>query len=299
MASLSLPNGAPEGPRRRMYLFRSTLSLFQCSNAASTSGSGPQPHDITRWEETTDLSQIYSIPQILWPCFDIKCHIGVIIIADKICADTSMSLAQKLLAGRVFEHAGPSMRTGREAVGRGLDMKGLNGITGLEFVGWTARQDRELDGYLQQLVSAGRDINSKPPYNPIFWNCHDISCRFVRAVVTEDSDLAPLCDITAAFERAKFNVRMTVEVVVGTAENFLLNAVASMAGLGFPHAALWLYNKAVGIHARHVMWRQGVLLRRTCLAELEGQFPGLRELRVIEGEWDAFVKSIPALYPPL
>lgn len=153
---------------------------------------------------------------------------------------------------------------------------------------------------VQRLVSAGHDIESKPPYDPIFWNCHDISCRFVRAAAAEDSHLARLCEITAAFERAKFGVRTTGELVIGTVENLVLDAVAPMIpGFGFASVALRLRDKAAQMHARNVVWRQGVLLRRTCSAELERQFPRLRELRVIEGEWDAFVKSIPALYPPL
>lgn len=129
-----------------MYLFRSTLSLLQASQAASTSGGTSQPRETARWEETSDLSRIKSLPQLLFPWFDIKCHIGVIVIADDICADTRMSLAHKLMAGRVYEHAGSSMRTASEAVGKGLDIKAVKGITGLEFAGWTTKQDRELDG---------------------------------------------------------------------------------------------------------------------------------------------------------
>ncbi|KAK3343446.1 hypothetical protein B0T25DRAFT_521590 [Lasiosphaeria hispida] len=184
-----------------MYLFRSPLSLLQSSNAGSTTGHGHQPHHDTRWEDTTDLNQTDALPRIASPFFDIKCHVGVIVISDKTCADTSTSLAQKLLAGRVFEHAGSSLRNAREATGRVLgSMKAAKDITGLEFVGCTTMRDAELD-----LISAGGDVNSKPPYDPIFWNCHDISSRFARVAATEDSDIAPLREVTAALERAKFS----------------------------------------------------------------------------------------------
>jgi hypothetical protein len=74
----------------------------------SVSACGVVSNQIINWNDTADLSQTAELPTITSRDFDIRSDIGIIIIDEHVCADSSLTLKQKLMEGLVFEHSGPS-----------------------------------------------------------------------------------------------------------------------------------------------------------------------------------------------
>ncbi|KAG8424585.1 hypothetical protein J3458_001362 [Metarhizium acridum] len=168
-------------------MFQSPLSLVEFLQSSSGSGFGVFQQGRFLGGDLTDLNETTSLPRISQTPFDIRCHIGIIVIDESICANTALTLRQKLVSGRIYEHSGPVMTPARDAVGRVADEAIVARLVALEFVGHTNRENSELDVLLQELIRVDRGLNSKPPYRPIFWNCHDIACRFAFLAITPDA----------------------------------------------------------------------------------------------------------------
>jgi hypothetical protein len=62
-----------------------------------------------------------------------------------VCADTTLTLLQKLATGKVYEHSGPSIEQAGHAVGRIADTAFVRRFTALECVGYTDKWDEALD----------------------------------------------------------------------------------------------------------------------------------------------------------
>jgi hypothetical protein len=107
--------------------------------------SGVDPEKDVDWHDTTELSLTTAVPKISTGVFSILCHLGVIIIDDHVCADTSLTLEQKLLEGIIFEHPGANIERSRDGVGRKANLKFVKLITALEFIGYTVMENPELD----------------------------------------------------------------------------------------------------------------------------------------------------------
>lgn len=52
--------------------------------------------------------------------FDLQSHPGVIVVLNHDCADTSLTLAQKLERGHVHEDTGPEMLSSENDIGRSI-----------------------------------------------------------------------------------------------------------------------------------------------------------------------------------
>jgi len=115
---------------------------FLRSTSASASQGASNP---VHWDDAAGPSQIITLPQISTTPFDFLSHIGVIVIEDEVYADTNLTLAQKLLTGKIFEHPGPKLKQARYAVGKVATLEYVTRIFALEFVGYTNLDNLELD----------------------------------------------------------------------------------------------------------------------------------------------------------
>jgi hypothetical protein len=67
------------------------------------------PLSTVDWEDTIALHDITSIPKISPGDFDIRTHVGVLILDEEASEDPSLTLVQKLTQGKIFEHPGTSL----------------------------------------------------------------------------------------------------------------------------------------------------------------------------------------------
>jgi hypothetical protein len=77
--------------------------------------------------------------------FDIRCHIGVIIIEDAICVDNSRSFQQKLLEGVIYEHEGNTMKRSADGTGKISTISRVRKFTALGYIGETMMENLELN----------------------------------------------------------------------------------------------------------------------------------------------------------
>jgi hypothetical protein len=57
-------------------------------------------------------------------------------------------------------------------------------------------------------------LDRKPPYRPIYWNCHDVACRFAYLAIRRVEDAATIQDLSGIFERVKFGAQRTLDSYV-------------------------------------------------------------------------------------
>ncbi|KAI7776956.1 hypothetical protein LA080_004250 [Diaporthe eres] len=185
----------------------SPLAFLDSLQSTSGSASGAAVDQLIRWDDNADLSQVTSLPHIPVTPFNILCHIGAVVIEDGICGDRSLTVAEKLLAGRIFEHAGKSMPSTKDAHGKSMQAGFVRQIAALNFVGHTHMDDDQLDNLLRELLRVNRNMSSRPAYRPLYWNCHDIGCRFAYLAIGGDADISLIQHLSGIFERAKFRAQ--------------------------------------------------------------------------------------------
>jgi hypothetical protein len=103
------------------------------------------PNPDVNWNDRNDLRLAAELPRITTQAFDIRCHIGVIIIDRGISDDTTLSLEDKLRSGWIFEHPGPHVERSIDVVGRMPRPGEINTFTALEFVEHTTKGNDELN----------------------------------------------------------------------------------------------------------------------------------------------------------
>lgn len=69
-------------------MFQTPLSFVEFIQSASRVSSGILPDPLLQWDDTTDLSNTTSLPRIFSERFNFTCHLGIIAIAEIVCADT-------------------------------------------------------------------------------------------------------------------------------------------------------------------------------------------------------------------
>ncbi len=74
------------------------------------------------------------------------------------------------------------------------------------------------DSTVQDLIRVDGTLDSKSRYKPLYWNCHDIGCRFAYLAATPDANLSLLRELSGRFERAKFATQRTLDTVVMSAQ---------------------------------------------------------------------------------
>ncbi|CAF3620941.1 unnamed protein product [Fusarium graminearum] len=189
--------------RLRMFLFQTSLSFEDFSHSNSSTSDLDPFSDISS-DDTPDVSDITTLPDILSVPFKFMSHLGIVAIQDEFFADKALSLRDKLATGKIYEHPGPYLKQSNDAFGRPVDTTFLNNITALGFIAYSNMDDTELDVLVQQLISVHGILHVRPVYHPIFWNSHDVACRFAYIAATPTSDLSRLRQLSTTFERAKF-----------------------------------------------------------------------------------------------
>jgi hypothetical protein len=99
----------------------------------------------TGWQDFSDPSLTAVLPKLSTGLFDIRTHLGIIILEEDTCTDTGLNLSQKLAVGTIYEHAGPEME--RSLDGRGVTSNAelVETFTALEFIGHTIMNNDDLD----------------------------------------------------------------------------------------------------------------------------------------------------------
>jgi hypothetical protein len=274
--------------------------------------------------DIADLSFTTALPKISTGFFDIKCHIGVIIIDDHVCADTSLTLEQKLLKGMIFEHSGPDMKRSIDGQGRRANTRFAKIITALEFIGYTEMGNADLDdlceystyvdfalghtsniGHLlvQNIIRVDAALDKKPRYRPIYWNCHDIAVRFAFLATAGYASFELAKMLSKLFERTKFNFQKTSNILIPHASSFAFDTAFGLAGVAFPPlGTVTLAQKVIRngtiIAQQQIMTYSALMDRKSWVDTLEQRFPRLLGLGIDEEQWQKLVDSvsiIPAL----
>lgn len=99
------------------------------------------------WNDKTDLSLTTSIPKISTSVFNTCSHVGVIVVPEHDCGVTSLTLAQKLERGHVYERAESNMFSLEDGIGKSVlgDTSWVRSITALEFCGYVMKTIDQLD----------------------------------------------------------------------------------------------------------------------------------------------------------
>ncbi|QPC78187.1 hypothetical protein HYE68_008939 [Fusarium pseudograminearum] len=265
--------------RLRMFLFETPLS-FEDFNPSNSSTSHLYPFSDISSNDTSDLSEITSLPGIPSTPFKFISHLGIVAIRDEVFTDKALSLRDKLATGKIYEHPGPYLKQSNDAFGRPVDTTFLNNITALDFVAYSNMDDAELDVLVQQLISVHGILHLRPVCHPIFWNSHDVACRFAYIAATPTSDLSRLRQLSTTFERAKF--AFIREPKPKLSPIFIYSFFAKF--LRLHNSPRYLYNNQNSVMTRHAsegkMFAEMVKLR----------FPILRFLNeVTEEEWNDLI----------
>lgn len=298
---------------RRIFMFQSPLSLAEFLRSASGSRCGVPPCTPIDWDDTADLSETATLPRISERPFSFVCHIGIMVIDNTDCANTNLTLEKKLLAGTIYEHSGPQMEQASHAIGRAVDSKFVKSLAAIEYIGHTTMEESNLNGLLQELVRADRALDRPPPYKPLFWNCHDIACRFAFLAATPDQNLHLLRELSGRFERAKFSSQRLLRAAAENAYNVSVEHVngyvnSSLATTGstaiyraaaytspvmvIPIALKWLGTTAM-TEAQTYSAVSRAISERTIWAEtLDQRFPRLNLLNdVTRDEWNQLLET--------
>lgn len=149
------------------------------------------------------------------------------------------------------------------------------------------------------------DLDEKPPYRPVMWNCHDIACRFAFLAV-ETEALATISELSGIMERAKFVVQQEIDAwvyrIIHAGSNTLANSTisAEIAATGssatLPPYGYFVVARCliqVSWHFRSAKQLRDALLtealadRRKWSNTLRERFPQLHHLNdVTDNEWD-------------
>lgn len=117
------------------------------------------------------------------------------------------------------------------------------------------------------LVSVHGIMSIKPPYQPVFWNCHDIACRFAFLAATRDGDVQLIRELSGICERAKFSFQRNVTF------GYIMLSMLSIPG-----------RTVESVVSREVS------KRRMCADMLKLRFPRLDCLNdVTDEEWDEII----------
>lgn len=132
-------------PTRCVYLFQNPLRFVTALSSASTAGIIADPS--IDWNDRTEPRFSTTLPRLSAGTFDIRSHVGVIIIPASCCADSSLTLAQKLRRGIIYEHQGNGMLSSQEGIGRPVlgNELWVRSVTALEFCGYTGKTVAALD----------------------------------------------------------------------------------------------------------------------------------------------------------
>ena len=161
---------------------------------------------------------------------------------------------------------------------------------------------------MQELIRVGANLDEKPAYRPIYWNCHDIGCRLAFLAAIPGSDLTRLSNLSGTFERAKFSVQISVDSITSTATSWAETGVRQLESynrmplqvphpLPMPHEALALRMLYSGFKSawRSIkisdnikdMVRRAIYDRHLWAGTLNQRFPNLQLLNdVTHHEWD-------------
>lgn len=127
-----------------MFLFQTSLSFEDFSHSNSSTSDLDPFSDISS-DDTPDVSDITTLPDILSVPFKFMSHLGIVAIQDEFFADKALSLRDKLATGKIYEHPGPYLKQSNDAFGRPVDTTFLNNITALGFIAYSNMDDTELD----------------------------------------------------------------------------------------------------------------------------------------------------------
>ncbi|KAF5228116.1 hypothetical protein FAUST_11306, partial [Fusarium austroamericanum] len=262
--------------RLRMFLFQTSLSFEDFSHSNSSTSDFDPFSDISS-DDTPDFSDITTLPDILSVPFKFMSHLGIVAIQDEIFTDKAFSLREKLTTGKIYEHPGPYLKQSNDAFGRPVDTTFLNNITALEFVAYSNMDHAELDVLVQQLISVYGILHVRPVYHPIFWNSHDVACRFAYIAATPTSNLSRLRQLSTTFERAKFafirepKPKLSPIVIYRFFAKFLR----------LHNSPRYLYNNQSSVMSHHAL--EG----KMCADMVKLRFPILRYLNdLTEDDWN-------------
>lgn len=132
-------------PTRCIYFFQNPLKFVTALSSASDTG--VVVDETTDWNDKTELNFTTALPRLSARTFDIRSHLGVIVIPALCCVDTRLTLAQKLERRIIYENKGNEMLSSVEGIGRPVsgDTSFVRSITALEFCGYTSKTDAQLD----------------------------------------------------------------------------------------------------------------------------------------------------------
>ncbi|CEF86736.1 hypothetical protein FGSG_04823 [Fusarium graminearum PH-1] len=262
--------------RLRMFLFQNPLSSLNYGQSGS-SAPGPNFVPAILRDDPSNLNDITSFPGIPSERFNFACHLGIVAIRDEVFVDNTISFRDKLATGKIYEHPGLGLEQSIDAIGRRVDSNFLRTITALEFVSYSSMNGEELDALLQQLVSVHGFMHIRPIYQPIFWNCHDVACRFAYLAATPASDLSRLRRLSTIFERSKFPFLRRIQF--SSVDIFTMYLMT-----GMERALFDILRSSKPYISR--LASEG----KTCADMMALRFPTLRDLNeVADTEWDDFI----------